>query len=148
MWSVHLHWFFSYCHFTNSSLLALVWGTMRMTDANLNPLNAELNPICHLLTSLGAHHILHVSGLMWRSQRCDEIFQASVLLSCNIFSSVTSLWCFFITVKMLTIYWHRYSCKNSGKWPTWHTDFFHNMFIWIFYMFRATMCSSSGGQLY
>jgi len=28
-----------------------------------NPLNAELNPICHLLALLGAHHILHVSGL-------------------------------------------------------------------------------------
>jgi hypothetical protein len=24
-------------------------------------LNAELNPICHLLALLGAHHILHVS---------------------------------------------------------------------------------------
>jgi len=39
--------------------------------------------------------------IMWQSQWCDWIFQASVLLSCNIFSSVTSLWCFFITVKML-----------------------------------------------
>jgi transposase len=28
-----------------------------------NPLNPELNPICHLLALLGAHHILHVSGL-------------------------------------------------------------------------------------
>jgi hypothetical protein len=27
----------------------------------INPLNAELNPICHLLELLGAHHILHVS---------------------------------------------------------------------------------------
>ena len=26
-------------------------------------LNAELNPICHLLSLLGAHHIFHVSGL-------------------------------------------------------------------------------------
>jgi len=26
-----------------------------------NLLNAELNPICHLLALLGAHHILHVS---------------------------------------------------------------------------------------
>ena len=26
-----------------------------------NPFNAELNPICHLLALLGAHHILHVS---------------------------------------------------------------------------------------
>jgi len=31
---------------------------------DINPLNAELNPICHLLTLLGAHHIFHVSGLM------------------------------------------------------------------------------------
>ena len=29
----------------------------------INPLNAKLNPICHLLTLLGAHHILHVSRL-------------------------------------------------------------------------------------
>jgi len=26
-----------------------------------NPLNAELNPICHLVALLGAHHILYVS---------------------------------------------------------------------------------------
>ena len=30
---------------------------------NLNSLNAELNPICHLLALLGAHHILHVSRI-------------------------------------------------------------------------------------
>jgi hypothetical protein len=30
---------------------------------DVNPLNAKLNPICHLLAFLGAHHILHVSGL-------------------------------------------------------------------------------------
>jgi len=29
----------------------------------LNPSNAELNPISHLLTLLGAHHILHVSRI-------------------------------------------------------------------------------------
>jgi len=29
----------------------------------LNTLDAELNPICHLLTLLGAHHILHVSRI-------------------------------------------------------------------------------------
>ena len=29
----------------------------------INPLKAELNPICHLLALLGAHHIFHVSGL-------------------------------------------------------------------------------------
>ena len=29
----------------------------------INPLNAELNPTCHLLTLLEAHHILHVSRI-------------------------------------------------------------------------------------
>ena len=36
---------------------------------NLNPLNAQLNPICHLLALLGAHHILHVSRIMFDSWR-------------------------------------------------------------------------------
>jgi hypothetical protein len=29
----------------------------------INPLNAKLNPICHLLVLLGAHHILHISRI-------------------------------------------------------------------------------------
>jgi len=29
----------------------------------VNPLNAKLNPICHLLALLGAHPIFHVSGI-------------------------------------------------------------------------------------
>jgi hypothetical protein len=29
----------------------------------LNPLNAKLNPICHLLALLGAHPILYVSKI-------------------------------------------------------------------------------------
>jgi len=32
-----------------------------MQKFNINPLNAKLNPICHLLALLGAHPILHVS---------------------------------------------------------------------------------------
>jgi len=32
-----------------------------------NPLNAKLNPICHLLALLGAHHILHVSRMRVKS---------------------------------------------------------------------------------
>jgi hypothetical protein len=30
---------------------------------DINPLNTELNPICHFLALLGAHHILHVSRI-------------------------------------------------------------------------------------
>ena len=29
----------------------------------INPLNAELNPICHLLALVGARHIVHVSRI-------------------------------------------------------------------------------------
>jgi hypothetical protein len=32
-------------------------------ESHINPLNAELNPICHLLGLLGAHHILHISRI-------------------------------------------------------------------------------------
>jgi len=37
---------------------------------DFNHLHAELNPICHLLALLGAHHVFHVSGL-----RVEEEFQ-------------------------------------------------------------------------
>jgi hypothetical protein len=30
---------------------------------DINPLNLELIPICHLLALLGTHHIFHVTGL-------------------------------------------------------------------------------------
>ena len=39
-------------------------GTLEhLADKGFNPLNAELNPICHLLALLGAHHILHISRI-------------------------------------------------------------------------------------
>jgi hypothetical protein len=34
----------------------------------INPLNAKLNPICHLLALLGAHHILHVSWIRVKNE--------------------------------------------------------------------------------
>jgi hypothetical protein len=43
-----------------------------LCDKTTNTLNAELNLICHLLTLLGAHHILHVSrirvNVLWNVQ--------------------------------------------------------------------------------
>ena len=35
----------------------------------LNPLNANLNPICHLLALLVGHHILHVSSIRVKQRR-------------------------------------------------------------------------------
>jgi hypothetical protein len=39
-----------------------------VSGSSINPLNAELNPICPLLALLGAHHILHVSGVRVKYQ--------------------------------------------------------------------------------
>jgi hypothetical protein len=41
----------------------------------LNPLNAELNPICHLLALLGAHHIFNVSRI-----RVNSLFYVGFIL--------------------------------------------------------------------
>ena len=49
----------------NSCLLKL-----KLLKKSTNPLNGELNPICYLLALLGAHHILHVSGLRFKIHRC------------------------------------------------------------------------------
>ena len=35
----------------------------------INPLNAKLNPICHLLALLGVHHILHISRIRVNSSQ-------------------------------------------------------------------------------
>ena len=42
-----------------------VSGVVRPTYGSLGVkrLNAQLNPMCHLLALLGAHHILHVSRI-------------------------------------------------------------------------------------
>jgi len=41
-------------------LVLVLFSTLRYI---INPLNAELNPICHLLALLGAHLIFHVSSV-------------------------------------------------------------------------------------
>jgi len=44
------------------------YGSVYVYDGNrggtvVNPLNAELNPMCHMLALLGAHRILRVSRI-------------------------------------------------------------------------------------
>ena len=39
----------------------------------INPLNAELYPICHLLALLGAHPILHISTIRVNALRDDGV---------------------------------------------------------------------------
>ena len=57
LWNVILCWLLN-----RSFLIRLLENVF-----TLNPLNAELNPICHLLALLGAHHFLHVSRIRVKS---------------------------------------------------------------------------------
>jgi len=43
--------------------------TKKKNNSVSKRLNAELNPICHLLALLGAHHIFHVSRIGVKTQR-------------------------------------------------------------------------------
>jgi len=38
-------------------------------NSGFKGLNAELNPICHLLVLLGTHHILHVSRIRVKQRK-------------------------------------------------------------------------------
>jgi len=51
----------------------------QLDPPTINLLNAELNPICHLLALLGAHYILHVSGIRVKTREMtDELGEVIV----------------------------------------------------------------------
>ena len=54
----------------------------------LNPLNAELNPICHLLALLEAHHILHVSKVRVKGLNITGFILANNQLDAQFFMCV------------------------------------------------------------
>ena len=49
----------------------LTCGTDNHRCRWVNPLNADLNPICYLLALLGAHHFLHVSRIRFKREKED-----------------------------------------------------------------------------
>ena len=54
-------------HSTQAADCSYLETHVRLLGAILNPLNAELNPICYLLALLGTHHFLHVSRIRVKS---------------------------------------------------------------------------------
>jgi hypothetical protein len=94
-----------------------------------NPLNAELNPICHLLALLGAHPILHVSRI--RVNIHLNTFLPSISMSCNPCLFFTSL---KVRVhKMWGISWHVHLCGISFlKWTVFHGVFYTSCMMFAF----------------
>ena len=43
--------------------LKLIFLIYETPSLGINPLDAELNPICHLLALLGTHHMFHVNSI-------------------------------------------------------------------------------------
>jgi len=66
----------------NSDISNTITGTDECTfRSSFNPLNVELNPVCHLLALLGAHHILHVCRirvklLTLRTDFCENMMHS------------------------------------------------------------------------
>jgi hypothetical protein len=72
----------------------------------VNPSNTELNPICHLLALLGAHHILHVSRI-----RVKFVFEKDQ----NFFNTVTFLKGFHYTTNIMAETPPPLAAKRKGK---------------------------------
>jgi hypothetical protein len=51
----------------------LTAGNVTCYITGLNPSNAGLNPICHLLALLGARHILHVSRVRVKNYKIRRV---------------------------------------------------------------------------
>jgi hypothetical protein len=70
---------------------------------HINPLNAKLNPICHLLALLGAHPILHVSRVRVKliaKQLNSKTPEGTVLLSLyKVFEILRVSSIFTVTIK-------------------------------------------------
>ena len=65
MWSVWILLFMKLCaaRWEDSYKIKFRGRVRMLIDLTFNILNAELNPISHLLALLGAHPILHVSRI-------------------------------------------------------------------------------------
>ena len=66
-----------------------------MKVKHLNPLNAELNPICYLLALLGAHHFLHVSRIRVKSLTI-RLLMSYIYIYINIYKYMEHLFLMFL----------------------------------------------------
>jgi len=54
---------------------------------HINPLNAELNPMCHLLVLLGAHPVLHISRIRVNCNKKGSRFHCTCIWGTKTFST-------------------------------------------------------------
>jgi hypothetical protein len=69
-------------------------ATLHGPISNINPLNAELNSICHLLALLGAHYIFYISELRVKREEYSDKTEMQWKGRCNGEWEVAPLFCF------------------------------------------------------
>jgi len=68
----------------------------------INPLNAKLKPICHLLTLLGAHHIFHVGRIGVNSLNVLLFYDTLMIVTqLLIYESVLCVWINILNGKII-----------------------------------------------
>jgi len=73
--------------------------------SSLNPLITELNPICHLLALLGAHHILHVSRI--RVNIFVRIFEQNGDVLSQNYKYLVEVLCSKLKVLGIAVLWYK-----------------------------------------
>ena len=117
---------------------------------NFNPLNAKLNPICHLLALLGARHILHVSRIRVKVYSClkTALHIRRNDLSNNIMSEqvhfrsldITSIALKIELTNLLCDFDHASSLICGNKMPTRCNRGFYCRSYCLLNTFRAPLC--------
>jgi len=90
------------------------WPFQVLTSSVFNPLHAELNPICHLLALLGAHHILHASRIRVKNSQNSVLFTLFRLKLCMHFSPL--VWDFYnwtVLYPSFTLFQFRNGCVDD-----------------------------------
>jgi len=98
----------------------------------------------HLLSPhLAIYFLVYLSVLLF-SNSYTIPFWEFYFLPFSVHAQTNVIYLNFFFCVLLTV--HRGTALD--KWPTWCTITLYNIFIVInLYMFRATLCSSSGGQI-
>jgi len=84
----------------------------------INPLNANLNPICHLLALLGAHHILHVSRVRVNidmSSAFQNLEGIHTFKVCILNLGTRCKWALSITPQPFLIVWEKVGSYRMGR---------------------------------
>jgi hypothetical protein len=105
------HWISFDFHYSQfpiiiDKILAYQWNSeFGLLVLTINTLNAELNPVSHLLALLGPHHILHVS-----------MIRAKLWPIANVWNICSSLKQYFVGRKILTCRTSTYFLQLSASW--------------------------------